>query len=93
MDLQFTPEEQAFRQEVRAFITAALPDDIRHKMLEGRARRSRTSSPGSGSSRKGWACRTGRVEYGGTGWNPIQQYIFTEEIQPRRLRSPLHFGV
>ena len=36
MDLRFTPEELAFRDEVRAFIRAHLPEDIRRKLVEGR---------------------------------------------------------
>ena len=36
MDLRFTPEENAFRDEVRAFLRTALPDPIRRKMVAGR---------------------------------------------------------
>ncbi len=36
MNLSFTPEEQAFRNEVRAFLRDYLPDDLRQKMLERR---------------------------------------------------------
>ena len=35
MDLRFTPEENAFRDEVRAFFKANLPDGIRKKAAEG----------------------------------------------------------
>ena len=35
MDLTFTPEEQRFRDEVRAFLDASLPAAMRHKVLEG----------------------------------------------------------
>ena len=31
MDLTWTDEERAFRQDVRAFVTAELPADIREK--------------------------------------------------------------
>ena len=36
MDLRFTPEELAFRDEVRAFFRANLPEGIRAKMVEGK---------------------------------------------------------
>jgi hypothetical protein len=36
MDLRFTPDEIAFRDEVRAFMRTALPAPIRHKMVEAR---------------------------------------------------------
>ena len=35
MDLSFTGEELAFRNEVRAFIEASIPADTRRKVLEG----------------------------------------------------------
>ena len=36
MDLRFTPEELAFRDEVRAFSRANLPEAIRNKLVEGK---------------------------------------------------------
>ena len=36
MDLRFTPEENAFRDEVRAFMKEKLPAAIRTKIIEGR---------------------------------------------------------
>ena len=38
MDLRFTPEENAFRDDVRAFMKEKLPAAIRTKMIEGRRR-------------------------------------------------------
>lgn len=32
MDLAFTPEEQAFREEIRSWVRANLPEDIAHKV-------------------------------------------------------------
>ena len=36
MDLHFTPEELAFREEVRGFIRRELPEVTRRKMLAGK---------------------------------------------------------
>ncbi|WP_368044667.1 hypothetical protein [Sabulicella glaciei] len=36
MDLRYTPQERAFRAEVRGFIDANLPADTRQRMVEGR---------------------------------------------------------
>ena len=50
MDLRFTPEELAFRDEVRAFIRDNLPGrDPRADAAGLSARASRTPSPGSAS--------------------------------------------
>ena len=35
MDLRFTPEENAFRTEVRGFMRENLPSSVRRKMIEG----------------------------------------------------------
>ena len=94
MDLRFTPEEIVFRNEVRAFFRAALPPEIRRKMVEGRhlgkqdiVRWQRILND------KGWAVPHWPVEWGGTGWSPTQQYIFQEEMQQAPAPQPLAFGV
>ncbi|MDB5550011.1 MAG: acyl-CoA dehydrogenase-like, partial [Tardiphaga sp.] len=42
---------------------------------------------------KGWAGPHWPVEHGGTGWTPVQQYIFNEELQMAPAQPPLPFGV
>ncbi len=94
MDLRFTPEEIAFREEVRAFFHANLPETIRDKLVAGR-------HLGKGDivawqrilNRQGWAVANWPVEWGGTGWTPVQQYIFLEELQLTPAPQPLGFGV
>ena len=44
-------------------------------------------------NKKGWAVPHWPKEYGGTGWSPVQQYIFLEELQSAPAPSPLPFGV
>lgn len=94
MDLAFTPDEIAFREEVRDFFKRELPDDIRQNLWEGRhtgkddlIRWTRILN------KKGWAVTHWPVEYGGTGWTPVQQYIFLDELQQAPAPSPLPFGV
>jgi len=94
MDLRFTPEELAFRDEVRAFLKAELPDDIRRKMIEGHpigkegmVRWQRILNA------RGWAVPHWPPEWGGTGWTPVQQYIFMDEMQQAPAPAPLPFGV
>jgi pimeloyl-CoA dehydrogenase large subunit len=93
MDFRFSPAEIAFRNEVRAFFRAALPPEIRHKMVEGRhlakediVRWQRILND------KGWAVPHWPEEWGGTGWTPIQHYIFQEEMQQAPAPQPLAFG-
>jgi len=94
MDLRFTAEELAFRDEVRAFMRAALPDDIRTKIVEGRhLDKADIVTWQRILNRKGWAVPHWPVECGGTGWTSVQQYIFLEEMQQAPAPQPLAFGV
>lgn len=81
MNLDFTPEELAFREEVRTFLKSALPDDLRWKMInrehlgkEDTVRWQRILNA------RGWAVTHWPVEYGGQDWTPAQRYIFQEEM-------------
>src|SRR6266496_137783 len=93
MDLRFTPEENAFRDEVRAFFKANLPDHIRKKAAEGiRYVKEDIVSWQRILNRRGWAVPHWPKEYGGTGWSPVQLYIFKEEMQQAPAPEPLPFG-
>ena len=94
MDLRFTDEEAAFRDEVRTFFNENLPPAIRDKMRDGH----HTSKDELVEwtrilNKKGWAVAHWPKEYGGTGWTPVQQYIFLDELQQAPAPSPLPFGV
>ena len=94
MDLRFTPEEVAFRAEVREFFGKALPENTRRKMEEGRSlAKDDIVTWQRILAEKGWAVPFWPVEYGGTGWSPMQQYIFLEEMQQAPAPQPLQFGV
>ncbi len=94
MDLRFTPEEIAFRDEVRAFFRSALPERIRAKLIEGRhLSKDDIVTWQRILNAKGWAVPHWPVEWGGTGWDPVRQYIFLDEMQQTPAPSPLQFGV
>lgn len=75
--------ERAFRAEVREFLQAHLPADIRHRHSlgfhplpkEDLLRWNRILYE------KGWAAPHWPREYGGTGWSPIERHIFEEECR------------
>ena len=80
MDLNYTPEEAAFRAEVRGFIDAELPSDISNKIRLGR----RLHKDDFVRWQKilyarGWGAVMWPKRFGGTGWNVVQQHIFEEE--------------
>jgi alkylation response protein AidB-like acyl-CoA dehydrogenase len=81
MNLDFTDEERAFRDEVRSFLATALPQDLRRKMIERRhlgkddiVRWQRILNA------RGWAVPNWPVAHGGQAWTPTQRYIFQEEM-------------
>ncbi|MGO9699941.1 MAG: pimeloyl-CoA dehydrogenase large subunit [Xanthobacteraceae bacterium] len=94
MDLRFTPEETAFRDEVRAFMKEKLPPAIRDKLIEGR----RLSKDDLVDwqrilNAKGWAVPHWPKEWGGTGWGSVEIYLFRDEMQQAPAPEPLPFGV
>jgi pimeloyl-CoA dehydrogenase large subunit len=94
MDLRFTDDELAFRDEVRAFIKQSLPDSIRQKLIAERHFSKEDLVAWSRIlNKKGWAVPHWPVEWGGTGWSPIKQMIFRDEIQQAPAPEPLAFGV
>jgi alkylation response protein AidB-like acyl-CoA dehydrogenase len=82
MDLRFTAEELAFRDEVRAFIRDNLPADIGRRMREGDAATKEDIVTWQRIlNKQGWAAYTWPKEWGGPGWTAVQRMIFLEEIQ------------
>jgi alkylation response protein AidB-like acyl-CoA dehydrogenase len=80
MDLRYTPEEEAFRAEVRAFLQAELPAEIRDKMRLGR----RLSKDDLVRwqrilHRRGWGAGMWPKKFGGAEWTVVQQHLFEEE--------------
>ena len=80
MQLQFTPEQEAFRLEVRAFVKANLPADIRRKVELGlRLEHADYVTWFRILQARGWLTPSWPVAHGGPGWDHVQRYIFDEE--------------
>lgn len=94
MDLSFTEDELTFRDKVRAFFRSAVPTEIREKLIAGRhLTKSEIVRWTQILAEKGWSVPEWPVEYGGTGWNLVKQYIFTEEMSQTPASAPRSFGV
>lgn len=94
MDLRYTDEQLAFRDEVRAFLKENLPEEIRARLIDGeKVRKEDLVFWSRILNQKGWAVPHWPVEHGGTGWDPMKQYIFLEETQKWPAPQPLAFGV
>ena len=81
MDLRFSDDEIAFRTEVRDWLQAHLPDDIRDKVLSYRHLSKQDHQRWHKIlAAKGWSVPHWPEEWGGTGWNITQRYIYDEEF-------------
>ena len=80
MDLQFTPDELAFREEIRAWVAASLPAALSHK-VHNALRLTRDDLQGWAKilGAKGWLGYAWPRAFGGPGWNAIQKHLFEEE--------------
>jgi alkylation response protein AidB-like acyl-CoA dehydrogenase len=94
MDLSFTKEELAFRDEVRAWVRDALPEDIRRRSASGlRPTREHLVRWQRILADKGWAAPHWAPEWGGTGWSPAQLFLFKEEIYRAEAPEVLGFNI
>jgi alkylation response protein AidB-like acyl-CoA dehydrogenase len=94
MDLNYTPEELAFRDEVRAFVRDKLPPQIARKVIEHkRLVKDDWVTWQKALYAQGWIAPGWPKEYGGTGWNPVQRHIFEEECAAAGGPRVIAFGV
>jgi alkylation response protein AidB-like acyl-CoA dehydrogenase len=94
MDLNFTPEESAFRQQVRSFMQEKLPADIRRKVLGGLiVERDDYVRWQRILHAQGWGAPSWPQQFGGPGWNATQQYIFEEESAAAGAPRAIPFGL
>jgi alkylation response protein AidB-like acyl-CoA dehydrogenase len=83
MDLSFSKDDLAFRDEVRRFIEENYDEELRAKNAQ--SKNNYLDKDGMlkwqrALYRKGWAAPNWPVEYGGPGWTPTQKYIFELEM-------------
>src|SRR5215472_11111089 len=82
MNLELSPEDLAFRDDVRAFLQKSLTPELRDA---GRRTTSVFTDPRYSLAwqkilhTKGWVAPSWPKPYGGTGWNDMQRYIFARE--------------
>ncbi len=94
MDIRFSPQETAFQEEVRRFLADEYPADIRRKMQGGlQLEREDHVRWQQLLARRGWAGVNWPVEHGGTGWTPVQKYIFSTECALAHTPRIVPFGL
>ena len=82
MDLSFSSEELAFRDEVRSAIRALMPPHLRAKAdADAEFEHKEIMEWHKLLHAKGWAAPHWPKEHGGTGWDATRRFIFSEELE------------
>ena len=94
MDIPLSSAAAAFQGEVRAFIAAELPGDVKAKVERGQhldkgdyVRWQKILF------KRGWIAPGWPEEYGGTGWTPLQRHLFEEELARASTPRIMPFGL
>jgi alkylation response protein AidB-like acyl-CoA dehydrogenase len=93
MKLALTPDEAAFRDELRTFYTTQIPQDIRELVRQGDSvTRDQFVTNHKILNDHGLAVPNWPVEWGGKDWTPTQFQIWTDEMQLASVLEPLNFN-
>ncbi len=94
MDLALGPADLAFRDEVRAFFRANVPESFKPRVRAGmRLEPSEFIAWQKLLNARGWGAPSWPQAYGGTGWNPTQLYIFETEAALADAPVQFHQGL
>jgi len=93
MDLRFTPQEEAFRAEARAWVRENLPRDIWEKVDQGiELTREQYVRWMQILAKKGWIASNWEAKDGGPGLSSAEKYILDDELFLGGAPRTIHFG-
>lgn len=94
MDLSFTPQDEAFRREVRQFFATQYPQDIIALLVRGQSPSKQDYQRSERAlAARGWLAVNWPREWGGPGWTANQKYIFDEELERAGALNVVPMGV
>ena len=93
MELALSPEDAAFRDEVRAFIADNYPAEMRVPNPETDLTKEQMLLWHRILHKKGWIAPLWPKEYGGPGWSITRRFIFEQETTRAGTMPPLAFSV
>jgi alkylation response protein AidB-like acyl-CoA dehydrogenase len=94
MDIDFSPEDMAFQQEVRTWFKAHTPSDLKRKTVTGEMLQKNDIVQWQRRlDGQGWLVTGWPKEHGGPGWTPTQRYIFDLERAAASAPVGLSMGV
>ena len=94
MDLSYTDEERAFREEVRQFLAEKLPKELSEKVRRGQELSKDDHERWHAIlNDQGWLATNWPKEFGGAAWNAVQRHIFEEEAAAHHAPRIVPFGL
>ncbi|MEG0316953.1 MAG: acyl-CoA dehydrogenase family protein [Comamonas sp.] len=94
MDLQFTPQEEAFRAQVQAFLQDKLSPELARKVKNGQIlNKQDLESWHTTLNTQGWLANHWPEQYGGPGWGAVEKFIFEHECALAGAPRIVPFGV
>ena len=94
MDMNFPPDTDAFRTEVRSFFANNYPKDLIAKAASGDPLdKADYQKSERALSEKGWLCVNWPEDAGGPGWDVTKKFIYDEELELAGAISPVPMGV
>jgi len=94
VDLNYSAEEAAFREDVRAWLASNLPQDLKQKVASyAHLSKDDLLRWHRILAKQGWVAPAWPKEWGGTGWNVVQRYIFEEELGYAGAPPLIPFGL
>ncbi len=93
MDLNYTPDERAFRDEMRRFFRTEIPAEIRTRAARGEhVSKQDLVTVQRTMNDAGLAVPHWPVAWGGKDWTSVQSYIWLDEMQTASVPAPLAFN-
>ncbi|HZO14870.1 MAG TPA: acyl-CoA dehydrogenase family protein [Polyangiaceae bacterium] len=94
MDMSFSPEHLAFRDEVRSWIAQAMPPHIKAKAeVDGNFTHAEVMEWHKILAKQGWVAPHWPKEYGGPGWDASRRFLFTEVLELSGTPALSPFGL
>ncbi|WP_194815228.1 acyl-CoA dehydrogenase family protein [Nocardia sp. XZ_19_385] len=93
MKISLSPDEIAFRDELRRFYRTEIPAEIRERVRYGRElSKEQIVTANKILNDHGLAVPNWPVEWGGKDWTPMQRHIWQDEMQLASVPEPLTFN-
>jgi alkylation response protein AidB-like acyl-CoA dehydrogenase len=93
MDTSFSAEDIAFRDEVREFFATHYTQDLRERLANDDTFKEAVTEWQKVLQKQGWIAPGWPAEYGGTGWNSTQKFIYDSERAAAGVRDVIPFGL